>query len=347
MPAARLERYGTRKALPLHEALPYTMARPAGAVYVEGGDEGKQAEEEPPSIMPPAWTERALNERQPSRGRASRISPDKAAAPAAASASRRRSRLERRSTSSRRSMIGRPRQKTMIRVVKRDEAGDDGEQLLNKVRNRGRNRHRDFPPHSTIVNPNGFRKFCWDCVICVVLFYAGIITPFIIAFVSTCRPRVRCPTFWIDCLCDGLFAIDIGINLNTAFFDAATQRWVLSRWRISRRYAGGGAGTGRPTSKISAAFRSRRLILGRASIPRSVDVFLRNARARRARVQSDVESPRWAARGSSSTSCPSCPSGRSRRGPGPATPYLDASDRASPGRPEPRIDLAVRNGGLR
>ena len=68
MPAARLERYGTRKALPLHEALPYTMARPAGAVYVEGGDEGKQAEEEPPSIMPPAWTERALNERQPSRG---------------------------------------------------------------------------------------------------------------------------------------------------------------------------------------------------------------------------------------------------------------------------------------
>ena len=60
------------------------------------------------------------------------------------------------------------------------------------------------------MNPNGFRKFVWDCVICVVLFYAGIITPFLIAFVSTCTPRIQCPTFWIDCLCDGLFFVDAG-----------------------------------------------------------------------------------------------------------------------------------------
>ena len=108
----------------------------------------------------------------------------------------------------------------MIRVVKRDatEAADP----KNRV---SAARRKVFPPEVRfVINPNGFRKSVWDGVIAVVLFYAGLCTPFLVAFVATCAPRRSCVTFWVDSFCDALFLVDIFVNLNTAYFERDHQR---------------------------------------------------------------------------------------------------------------------------
>lgn len=71
-----------------------------------------------------------------------------------------------------------------------------------------------------ILHPNSRVKFVWNCVLIILLIYTATITPFRICFIDSI---VYSSWWWADTLIDILFAVDIIINLNSAFYNEDNQ----------------------------------------------------------------------------------------------------------------------------
>ncbi|CAG9314440.1 unnamed protein product [Blepharisma stoltei] len=83
-----------------------------------------------------------------------------------------------------------------------------------------------------IINPSGWFKLLWDFYIAFWLLYTAVVTPFVIAFLTT---SVMDAWFWIDFATDISFLLDTLIHLNTAYFNK-DDILVTSRKKIFYNY---------------------------------------------------------------------------------------------------------------
>ena len=76
---------------------------------------------------------------------------------------------------------------------------------------------------ASVIDPNGAAMQRWDGIMCVLLVFTAIWTPFEVAFLHTKLDAV----FWLNRAVDIGFAIDIWINVRLSYYDEVKGMWVL------------------------------------------------------------------------------------------------------------------------
>lgn len=83
-----------------------------------------------------------------------------------------------------------------------------------------------------LFSPDGTRKIIWDVLLGCLILYSVIIIPFRIGF----DQQVSDSMFIFDSIIDGLFFVDIILNFNTTYVEAATELLVTDRTLIAKHY---------------------------------------------------------------------------------------------------------------
>jgi hypothetical protein len=76
----------------------------------------------------------------------------------------------------------------------------------------------------------------WDVVTLVLLAFTATVTPFEVCFLDPVID-VHDGLFWVDRLVDLLFAVDVAINFNLAYYDVARARFITGRCQVAWDYA--------------------------------------------------------------------------------------------------------------
>jgi len=91
-----------------------------------------------------------------------------------------------------------------------------------------------------LIHPASLFMRRWDIVTLVLLAFTATVTPFEVCFLNP-DVDLRDGLFWVDRLVDLLFAFDVVINFNLAYFDVSKARMISGRSQVAWSYARGSA----------------------------------------------------------------------------------------------------------